>query len=247
MRWFILGGLTIVIAVVAAIIMLPAAYVMKRVSANDEMIQYAAADGTIWDGEVQNIRYGIQEIGDAQINSSWLSLLTARLSSDIRLTGTGLNGRAQITEGLGGGTTIKNLRVLGSTEDLVNIAPEIRDLAGEFTLDVREARLTEEDCKAAQGTVWTDILTKMERRYRWTGPELSGPVTCENGRFILMLGGQNSAGENVSAKLEIGMDGFGSFTADVTTPIRETSQALTLLGFASQGGNVFRYQHALEQ
>ena len=218
---------------------------MERVRASDPQIQYASAYGSVWNGGVSDIRYGIQDVGDAEISSDWLSLLTARLSSQVRLVGSGLNGRATVIVPLGGGVRIERLRVLGSTEDLVNITAEVRNLAGEFTLDLREAVIKNNDCQSAQGTVWTDILTRMERRYGWVGPELAGPVTCENGDLVLMLNGRNAIGEDVSARLVIGLDGMGSFTADVTTTEQETRQVLTLLGFVAQGSNQFRYQHSL--
>lgn len=247
MRWILYAALSLIIAVVAAVVLAPVGYVMKQVAASDARIQYASAEGSVWNGRVRDIRYGIQSVGDAEIKTSWLALLTGRLSSDIRLTGTGLNGRGKVASGLDGDVTITDLRVLGSTADLINITAEVRDLAGEFTIDVHQAEVTDNACISAQGTVWTDILTRMERRYRWTGPELSGPVSCENGQFVIALSGQNSVGENVSARLEIGLDATGNFVADVTTTSRETIQALTLLGFEFLGNDVFRYQYVITQ
>lgn len=243
MRWIIYAALSLIIAIVAAITMAPVGFIMKQVSASDARIQYASAQGSVWNGKVRDIRYGIQSVGDAEIKTSGLALLTGKLSSDIRLTGSGLNGRGQVAAGFGGDVTIRNMRVLGSTADLINITPEVRDLAGEFTIDVRQAELKDNACTSAQGTVWTDILTRMERRYRWTGPELSGPISCENGQVVIALSGQNADGENVSARLEISLDATGNFLADVTTTSRDTIQALTLLGFEFQGDDVFRYQY----
>lgn len=247
MRWVVYAALSLIIAVIAAVVIAPVGFVMKQVSASDARIQYASAEGSVWNGKVRDIRYGIQSVGDADVKTSWLALFTGHFSSDIRLTGSGLNGRGQVAAGFGGDVTIRSMRVLGSTADLINITSEVRDLAGEFTIDVQRAELKDNRCTAAQGTVWTDILTRMERRYRWTGPELSGPISCENGQFVIALSGQNADGENVSARLEIGLDATGNFLADVTTTSRETIQALTLLGFEFLGDDVFRYQYVITQ
>ena len=97
----------------------------------------------------------------------------------------------------------------------------------------------------AEGRIWTNLLTRMESRWQWRGPELEGPISCQEGDVVLSLAGQNAAGEEVEGRLEVGLDATGRFQANVSNSQPETAQALILLGFLSEGRDRFVYQHAI--
>lgn len=245
MRWSGYILLTLVVTVFALLIAMPADFVMRRVIAAEPSVRYVHASGTVWNGTVSGLRYGEQSIGNAQIETDWVSIFTGKLTSLVRVRDGAVNGRGRVSAGIGGEITVQDLRLSGSTIDLFNIEKEIRDLAGEYTISVRKAVISNGRCQSASGTAWTDLLTKVERRVDWKGPELTGPVSCREGRFVLALSGQSDQQEDVSAELVIGLDATGTFKADVSNAQRETGQALTLFGFLNQDDGKFVYEYQI--
>lgn len=244
MRWLIYGALVFVIALIATIVSLPTSFVMEQVRKQDSRIGYSVASGTIWNGEVRGLRVSSQPVGDLTLKADWMSLFTGGLASELSVFGDGIAGRGKLKLGLTGTVRISDLRVSGSTSDLVSIRPEIRELNGQFTFDAQDIRLGNGECRSASGTVWTDILTRMESQWRWAGPELAGPLTCQNGQFVLQLAGTNSVGESVSASLEFGLDAHGQFQAIIENGRQRTQNALSMLGFVERDGR-FVYEHSM--
>ncbi|MAK62215.1 MAG: hypothetical protein CMK09_14695 [Ponticaulis sp.] len=245
MKWVGYVFLTVLVTLTALVVTLPAEFVMQRLVRSEPAIRYAQANGTVWNGSVHGIQYDQQSIGSARIETDWLSIFSGKLSSLVRINDGVVNGRGRVSAGLTGQIEIEDLRLSGSTVELTNIRKEIRDLAGEYTLSIRNATLWDGRCRSASGTVWTDLLTKMDRTVDWTGPELTGPVSCRDGRFVLTLTGETPGQETVDATLEIGLDATGAFEAEVTNAQQETGRALTLIGFLNSDDGTFVYQHSL--
>ncbi|MAT36270.1 MAG: hypothetical protein CMK06_14200 [Ponticaulis sp.] len=245
MRWIFYGALTIAIAVVAAFAMMPVEFVMHAAQKCDPLILYSSAEGTVWRGEVRGIRYGAQAVGDARISTRALALLTGSLTSEFELSGNAVTGRGVMSLTPGGRLSLKDVRMAGTTRELISIQSEIRELNGEFRLDIVDAVIRDRECMKAEGRIWTNLLTRMESRWQWRGPELEGPISCQEGDVVLSLAGQNAAGEEVEGRLEVGLDATGRFQANVSNSQPETAQALILLGFLSEGRDRFVYQHAI--
>tara|TARA_X000000950_G_scaffold108205_1_gene136392 strand:+ start:103230 stop:103973 length:744 start_codon:yes stop_codon:yes gene_type:complete len=244
-RWMIFGGLTLLVAVFASLATMPSRFVLDQVRARDAAITYLNASGTVWNGSASRMYYGIQPIGTLTFKTHWASLFAGRLANELQLTGSGLSGQASASFGLGGTMRFSNVRIEGTTQDLANLQDEIRELNGRFTLVLNSMEIRNGECLSAEGTVWTDLLSRLQTTYRWTGPEVTGPVRCENGQIVLELNGQNAVGEQVAMRLDIGLDATGVFTADVETLQRETGDALTVLGFVSDGANGFTYRYEI--
>ena len=245
MRFYLYGGLVIVVALIAAAVFLPTAFVMARVSNAEPAIQYSRASGSVWNGQVRSLRYGVQPLGNLSFEAKPMSLLTGQLAGSLRLSGRALNGRGTVKTSLGGSLEIEQLNLNGTTGQLISLIPEIRDLNGEFNLVLRNARFRKGECDEASGQVWTDILTRIEQGWGWAGPELEGPLSCENGNLLMRLNGETAGGEAVNVRLLAGLDASGEFEARITNALPETSRALTVLGFLAEGDNDLVYRHVL--
>lgn len=245
MRIYLYGALILVVAVVAGLVFLPTAYVMVQVSKQEPSIYYSRASGSVWNGQVRSLRYGVQPLGDLSFEANPMSLLTGQLASSTRLSGGALSGRGLVETSLGGTFQLEQLSLTGTTDGLISLIPDIRDLNGEFNLVLREARFRDNECLEANGQVWTDILTRIEQGWGWAGPELEGPISCENGDLLMQLQGETTDGEAVNVRLLAGMDASGEFEARVTNAMPDTSRALTALGFLAEGDNDLIYRHVL--
>ena len=246
MSWIVKVILVIVVALGVGLAITPARFAIDQVRKSDPAVSYASASGTVWNGQVRDVMYGIQPVGNVSFNTIWSALLQAAFASHVELTGGSITGQGVVSAGLGETYHIPEFRVRGSTRDILNLQTEIRNLNGQFTVNVSDVRIEDDQCLSANGTVWTDILTRTETSWSWRGPELTGPISCENGQLHLALLGESETGERVTANLQLGLDASGSFFAEVFTQNMDTANALSLLGFVSEGENRFTYRHAIE-
>lgn len=246
MKWVLSVVLVLVLGVVIALAITPARFVMEQVSARDPSVRYAAASGTVWNGRVHNMMYGIQPVGNVSFQTDWAQLFTGAIASEFDLSGGSLQGNGKVRATLGGQTRLSDVRATGNTRDILNLQEDVRDLNGEFRVTLSELVIDDQVCTRASGNIWTDILTRTEARWNWRGPELSGPVSCADGRLLVQLSGESEQNERVSATLQVGLDARGSFFAEVFTQNTDTANALSLLGFVSEGENRFTYRHSIE-
>ena len=246
MKWPVYLGVLVVLTLVTLVATAPLSFVMERAGQSVPALRYLGTSGTIWQGRVDDLEYGIQPVGDLALETHPFALLMGRWSADVQLTDAEIVAAGSVSASLGGDVSLKDLRMSGRTRDLMSIRQEVRELDGRFTLDLDELKLRNETCVSAEGDVWTDILTRLETQYDWKGPELSGPVSCEDGRIALRMDGVGEAGEIVSIELLMGLNATGSFVARIESPTEDIAQAATLLGFVTQG-NTLEYVHRISR
>ncbi|MGB6229342.1 MAG: type II secretion system protein N, partial [Litorimonas sp.] len=104
-------------------------------------------------------------------------------------------------------------------------------LSGRLSLRVDEAVIEDGACLSASGSASTDVLAANRARFDWTGPELSGPVDCVDGRLRVRLSGQDAA-QQVEATVLTGFDGMYRTDISVSTRDPMAGNVLTLFGFA---------------
>lgn len=111
-------------------------------------------------------------------------------------------------------------------------------LLGRISIRIDEAVVEEGRCVSAVGTASTDVLAANAAQFDWTGPELSGPVDCDDGRLRVRLAGVEGA-ERVEATVVTGLDGIYRSDIAVTTADPIAGNALSLFGFVSDGSGQY--------
>jgi hypothetical protein len=178
----------------------------------------ADLSGTVWNGQASDVPL----LGQLSVKAGLGSVALATPPGDVTFSGKVSRGGA---------------------EDLVLSMPVSRlpvgdarlaGLAGRVSLRVAEAVIDDGACVSATGTAATDVLAVNAARFGWSGPELSGPVDCVDGRLRVRLSGE-SGSEAVSALIVTGLDGV--YQSDVTVTTRDTAagNALALFGFQPSG------------
>ncbi len=244
MKWIAYAALFVLITALTLIVTAPLSFVMERARQSAPAISYAATTGTIWNGDVNGLRYGVQSIGNVSIRTQWTALLVGQLKSDFQLTDGGVVALGNLTAGLSGALSLNDVQVRGRTSDLMTLREEVRALDGEFTLNLSELVVKSGNCQRATGRVWTDTLGKLEPTYGWAGPELSGPISCENGKIAIRLSSPDDEADKMRAELLIGLDATGTFRAEIDNPTNDVAQAATILGFVTIGDQMV-YEHVL--
>lgn len=112
----------------------------------------------------------------------------------------------------------------------------LQGLRGNFIAEISEVNFTKQSCVSATGSARTDVLQRNGGTIDWTGPELSGPIRCEDGALIADLSGRDSQ-QSITALIRIIPDGTYRANIAVQTTRLEADVVLPLFGFSRSGQN----------
>jgi len=224
-RWIILGG---IVAIGGAVIsQLPLSLVGPKIQISGKTPQYS---GTIWNGFMTGT-----DAGTLTLKTSLGKLFSGKNPVHVWGGPDGLSIRAEA-----GFSGLRALNLDGTMKALALRDPRVARVNGNFRLDIPDMKLMQ-SCEYADGRMWTNFLSQNVDLMRWKGPELEGPVTCEDGNIIADLSGADEAAD-ISARVTIGLE--GNYKADITVNVNQSVERFagpTLIqsGF-HKSGNVYQ-------
>jgi hypothetical protein len=189
-----------------------------------DSVKSAAPDltirGTVWQGSVT----GLPIFGTANLDVAPLSRTVAFQSGQDRNYASGT-----VTP-----TAAKDLDLRLDLASIPFTDGRLQGLQGEFTAEISEAQYEKQLCQSAVGIAHTDVLKRNGGKIDWTGPELTGPIRCEDGALIVDLSGRD-AQQSIAALIRLMPS--GSYRADITvqTNRAEADAILPLFGFSRSG------------
>ena len=165
-------------------------------------------------------------------------------SYDIQWGGAGGRGTGVLT--LSGdtvsGSEIRMQQEIGAGEGL---APPARAMGGSLRLNDGSFRLTQTGCESASGTLSTNTLSTLAAQYGRQFGEISGPISCDAGAFVIDLEGESEAGDRVVIDARAMLTGQGEFSTEVETQDTQIIIALQQVGFVRENGRfVYRQSRA---
>ena len=178
--------------------------------------------GTIWNGQISQVP------------------LLGSVKLDGRL------GSARLTSAPGDVTFSGDVSPRG-VKDLVLSMPVARlpisdtrllGLDGRVSLRIEQAVIADGACQSATGRASTDVLSVNGSRFQWSGPTLSGPVDCMDGRLRVRLSGKDST-QSVNATILTGLDGIYQTDISVESNDPLAGNALALFGFTPTSNGQF--------
>lgn len=176
--------------------------------------------GTMWRGTVS----GLPLFGTANVN---IAPLSRRVEFQSGQGGNYIAGRVSTSE-----ATDVEFRMELATVPLTD--GRLQGLRGEFTARISQMAISGQNCESATGTASTDILQRNGGKIDWTGPELTGPIRCEEDALIADLSGQD-AQQNITALIRLIPDGTYRADINVRTSRVEADAVLPLFGFSRSG------------
>ena len=189
-----------------------------------DSVKSAAPDltlrGTIWQGSVS----GLPIFGMANLD-------IAPLKRAVKVQG----GQARnYASGTLTPTKASNLDLRLDLASIPFTDGRLQGLQGDFTAEISEAQYKDQICQSAVGTASTDVLKRNGGKIDWTGPELTGPIRCEDGALIIDLSGQD-AQQSIAALIKLAPN--GSYRAEITVQTNrvEADAILPLFGFSRSG------------
>ncbi|MGB3457544.1 MAG: type II secretion system protein N [Litorimonas sp.] len=174
----------------------------------------ATLSGTLWDGQVSDVPL----LGSVSVDTTLGGVRLATPPGDVTFSGTVTPGSA------------KDLVLSMPVARLPMNDARLAELSGRVSLRIEEASFGDGQCESATGTASSDVLSANGGRFGWTGPVLSGPVDCQDGRLRVRLSGED-AEQTVQATVITGFDGVYQSEIDVETSDPSAGNALVLFGF----------------
>lgn len=190
----------------------------------DALKQDVTLSGTVWDGRMS----GLNGFGPVQFkvfpskffgNAPMVEFYSQ--VPGLQISGSGRTGQ------------ISDVHAQGRISTFSNLDGRLAGLAGQFNLQLNSLTF-EQGCTQASGTASTDVLSVNRALWQWQGPELSGPISCENGEVVLRLSGQQGR-QSVSMSVRSALAGI--YTADMQIETDEpiAASVLPLYGFERRG------------
>ena len=191
----------------------------------------AVAVGTVWSGALAHVT-GLPPIE------------TDLQGREVRLSATGATRLDGFVSADGARDVVLSLPVAS----LARFDGRLSGLAGDVRLQVDTLEVEDGECAAASGLAATDVLARNGARWGgWSGPQLSGPITCEGGAVVVDMAGSQSAGgatDAANARFTFRLDGPYTVAFDVTSARPEAAAVLPLFGLEPQGGGRFALSDA---
>lgn len=245
MRKFLFLIVFIFVLILGLAAFTPLGFVLGQSGVGALGVGWAKTDGTLMKGRISGLYAGTQPIGDISLELRPLSLLALKPSYDVQWGGAGGQGTGVLTISRSG-LEAQDLRMRQEIGALENLEPAVRAMGGTLDVDNGAFRVTQTGCETASGTVSTSALSTLAAQYGRQFGTISGPISCENGAFLLALAGQSDAGDSVEIDASAGLTGNGQFETRVQTQDAQIIIALTQIGFVRENGR-FVYRQTRRQ
>lgn len=227
--------LFIVLATGVGVAFFPLSWTASFLAQNTRGFSYNEATGSIWSGKLTNVQYRTQRLGDVSFHLDAIKLFGGKLGAKVAFETADLAMDGSFAYGIfdhSGELTAMTLK--GRTARIPGLPATLQVIPGDFRVELESARLTKDGgCTGVAGKIWTDMLAKGSEQLGWTGPEISGPVSCDAGRFKADARGAAANGDTAEAKVDIGAELKGGVQATVTTKDQLNPSKMAQAGFQS--------------
>lgn len=210
-------------------------------------IRLSGVQGSWRQGQASMLSVGAYRLGQVETRWKPARLPDGEAAFDVRLSGPGLSARAELARSVtGAAMALREGSVRLDVAGFPGLADRVRAVGGSVALSGADIAMDGGRCVRAAGRVETDVLARAQDVYGWTGPVLTGDITCENGQIVMPLAGQTPGGDRFTAEARLGGAGLQSAFARVETADPQLIQILTFTGFQAEDG-AWVYRPALIQ
>lgn len=221
---------------VALIAMMPASIAAAMIRAQAPLVEIGAANGTIWNGVFEGVRYDVINLGDVRYRLSPVMLIAGKFSGEASASGGALNAKGDFALS-GSGLSFENAIAdfnLGAIRRYSFFGVPYQGVA---SFSAKSLRLSKTKCEAEGAIVATDMFDSVARRWNFSALPLEGTITCRDGNLVVAMSGNNADGAMLA---EAVIDSALAYRLDfrVTTKRREIDTALRQIGFEEDGGKL---------
>lgn len=239
-RIIVFAVLAVVVIAGIGVAVFPLSMAASFLASNMPGFSYETASGSVWSGKLTKLVYRNQPLGDVAFSLQPLRLFGGKLGAKVKLENSALTLDGAFAYGLfDHGGELDAVTLSGRTQQISSFPMGLKMVDGDFKFQLDKVVLSKAGCVSAKGTAWTNLLAKGAQQLKWAGPELSGPITCENGQFRAVAQGRTPAGDAAEARIAMSTDLKGEVQA-VAQPAQPLEEAnMRQAGFQMTAPNRF--------
>ena len=242
---FALGSLFLLSFIIFAVALFPASIALNLAAKQlPPGLQLGPASGTIWQGQINGVRYQGQYLSKAQWQVNAWALLTGKAQVDVTL------GNKRNPEELSAGGVInyglieKDLTVTDANaririeQALAQVQLPIPTQArGRIFVDIAQYQLGQPHCQVLAGEISSPDITVKGRNGWFSIGELEGQLACKNGGISVKVDKENRLGLQVDAGLNerSQLTASGFVKPDASLP-KDVHDAVQFLGNQTSDG-----------
>ncbi len=188
--------------------------------------------GTLWDGQVKLLPPKTRWPLHIHYKINPLSALFRAPYSHMQLSGSGFSSKGKL--GIFGQNHIqaKDISAEFNMALLPISDPRLTELSGQSFITLDRLKI-KNGCRVAEGRARTNILSVNLDNWQWSGPLLSGPISCDGDIILAAMRGQDD-NHDISFDLRLFPDGVYGIDIQITPKTAlpaDFAIALGLLGF----------------
>lgn len=222
--------------ILGLIIFAPLSTVLKLSGAKDYGLSWSRAEGTLLSARVHGLAMDGDLIGDATLKLSPLSLAGLKLEYALQWSGPVGRGQGDAILGFGQHIEIQNYAVDVEFSKLKYAPAWVRQSSGLARLTGDKIKFQNGNCVTALGKSWSDALSRHEAILGAGWQELSGELSCDNGRLVIPFMSHNTLGTQLEATSRMNLNSPVEFEARISGFVpQEVAYALPYAGFIPDG------------
>ena len=226
---FFLAGFVFLLALLLS----APASLLNPMLASTSIVSHTHIRGSVWSGVIENLSAEGVFLGRARYKLRPLSLLLAKPSFALTLSGGAVSGHGNFTVSRES-IAIKNGAFRVSLGDITTSQALGMPVRGRADIDVASLHFNKNGCQRASGTISTDFLNGTAEEFGASGFVLAGPADCDGDDLRIKLAGEGDEGSAnvvllVKPNLTYSMEAMASPTRS------EVATALSFLGFEATG------------
>lgn len=238
MRIVLIVVVALVVLVGGVVFFFPMSIAADVAAKAEPDFRFADATGSVWNGTLKGVTLGRQDIGDVKVSAKPGELLKGRVGGKVALVRPDATAEGDLSVGFDGrNPSWRNLKLSGKASAIPGLPARLANTAGQFSLTVDQLDFKGDLCTAAKGEAWTNVLAVEAFENGWKGPELRGPLACENGTLFVAATGVSPNGEDVTARVDMARNASLALDARVNRVGPDGAKALAELGFRPDGAD----------
>ncbi len=236
MRGVFLAILFLVSFLIAMALFAPLSFILRVSGLADRGVSWETATGTVTGGRISGLSVNGEAVGTAELQLKPGGLLSGALRYNVNWTGPIGTGNGQVAAAAGGRLEASDFAVRIDLASLKGMAPWIRQSGGAVRIEGGRIVFGKTGCLAADGTTWSNALSRNAAVLGDGWTEMTGRLACEGDALILPLEAAHPAGLRIAARTELRVSGpsrfEGRLSGDLPLALR---LQLPLAGFFPQG------------
>lgn len=223
----------------------PMSFALRQSGIVSTGVSWTQARGTIWQGQVTDISVQQRKIGALELNLLPGSLLAGALAYDARWVGPMGQGVGNISVSTNR-YSARNVSLAVSLSEIPDLVEELKQAEATFRMSQADVSWQRFDgCVEARGSLQTDVVRLVGHQLQKDWPDLTGDLSCADGKLVANLSGESALGERFDVEFTMATSEPVRYRANISGVSPDVENALALYGFKFENGAYTLYGNSV--